>query len=99
MWRSGLRSGVIFIILYLRWIQQLWVRSKPQRFEINEIRVLETHYPAARILMCHFHVIKYLKEMRSKADFGKISGEDASQVDAIAHKMVYAQSEARIMLF
>ncbi|EGZ13072.1 hypothetical protein PHYSODRAFT_334884 [Phytophthora sojae] len=35
----------------------------------------------------------YLKEMRSKSDFGKISSDDASQVDAAIHKMVYAASE------
>lgn len=62
--------------------------------DLNEIRVLETHFPDARILKCHIYVIKYLKKMRSKPDFGKISGEDASQVDAIVHRMVYAQSEA-----
>ncbi|KUF86859.1 hypothetical protein AM587_10007852 [Phytophthora nicotianae] len=61
--------------------------------DLNEIRVLETNFPEARLLICHFHVIKYLKEMRSKPDFGKISGEDASQVDALVHKMVYARSE------
>ncbi|EGZ09708.1 hypothetical protein PHYSODRAFT_523251 [Phytophthora sojae] len=61
--------------------------------DLNEIRVLEAHFPEARILICHFHVIKYLKEMRSKSDFGKISADDASQVDAAIHKMVYAASE------
>ncbi|ETN20155.1 hypothetical protein PPTG_03223 [Phytophthora nicotianae INRA-310] len=61
--------------------------------DLNEIRVLEANFPAARILLRHFHVIKYLKEMRSKPEFGKISSDDASQVDAAVHKMVYASSE------
>lgn len=61
--------------------------------DMNEIRVLEANFPDARILICHFHVIKYLKEMRSKPEFGKISSDDASQIDAAVHKMVYAVSE------
>ncbi|ETP41042.1 hypothetical protein F442_11735 [Phytophthora nicotianae P10297] len=58
--------------------------------DLNEIRVLETNFPDTRILICHFHVIKYLKEMRSRPEFGKISSEDASQLDAAVHNMVYA---------
>jgi hypothetical protein len=61
--------------------------------DMNEIRVFETHLPEARLLICHFHVIKYLKEMRSKPEFGKISTEDAGQLDACIHKMVYADSD------
>eukprot|EP00644_Phytophthora_capsici_P016904 jgi/Phyca11/125659/e_gw1.59.28.1 len=61
--------------------------------DLNEIRVLEANFPEARILICHFHVIKYLKEMRSKPEFGKISADDASQIDAAVHSMVYAVSE------
>ncbi|KUF97135.1 Major Facilitator Superfamily (MFS) [Phytophthora nicotianae] len=51
------------------------------------------NFPEARILICHFHVIKYLKEMRSKPEFGKIASEDASLIDAAVHKMVYAANE------
>ncbi|OWZ07168.1 LOW QUALITY PROTEIN: hypothetical protein PHMEG_00020476 [Phytophthora megakarya] len=61
--------------------------------DLNEIRVLESNFPEARILICHFHVIKYLKEMRAKPEFGKMSSDDASQVDAAIHRMVYASSE------
>ncbi|EGZ24706.1 hypothetical protein PHYSODRAFT_486010 [Phytophthora sojae] len=60
--------------------------------DLNDIRVLEAHFPRLASI-CHFHVIKYLKEMRSKSDFGKVSADDASQVDAAIHKMVYAASE------
>ncbi|KAK1948275.1 Zinc finger SWIM domain-containing protein 3 [Phytophthora citrophthora] len=62
--------------------------------DMNEIRVLEENFPEARVLICHFHVIKYLKEMRSKPEFGKISTDDAGQIDACIHKMVYADSNA-----
>jgi hypothetical protein len=79
-----------------------FLRSHPTRInllrvivvdkDLNEIRVLETHFPEARILICHFHVIKYLKEMRSRPDFGQMSAEGSSQIDAAVHKMVYADS-------
>eukprot|EP00644_Phytophthora_capsici_P001105 jgi/Phyca11/121307/e_gw1.43.209.1 len=78
-------------------------RSHPTRIEklrvivvdkdLNEIRVLEEHFPDARVIICHFHVIKYLKEKRAKPEFGKISSEDSSHIDAAIHKMVYAHSE------
>ncbi|KAK1933972.1 hypothetical protein P3T76_011732 [Phytophthora citrophthora] len=61
--------------------------------DLNEIRVLESNFPEARILICHFHVIKYLKEMRAKPEFGKILSDAASQLDAAIHRMVYACSE------
>ncbi|KAE8959314.1 hypothetical protein PR001_g30757, partial [Phytophthora rubi] len=61
--------------------------------DMNEIRVLESNFPEACVLICHFHVIKYLKEMRSKPEFGKISSDDAVQIDACIHKLVYADSD------
>jgi hypothetical protein len=60
--------------------------------DLNEIRVLESNFPEARVLICHFHVIKYLKEKRAKPEYGKISADDASQIDAAIHGMVYAGS-------
>ncbi|ETK79521.1 hypothetical protein L915_14633 [Phytophthora nicotianae] len=63
--------------------------------DLNAIRVLEANFPEARILICHFHMIKYLKEMRYESEFGKISSDDESQIDAAVHKMEYAVSEGK----
>ncbi|OWZ06515.1 hypothetical protein PHMEG_00021221 [Phytophthora megakarya] len=60
----------------------------------NDICVLERHFPAAGVLICHFHVVTYLKEMRSKPEFGKILQDDAGQVATCIHNMVYATSNA-----
>ncbi|RLN93267.1 hypothetical protein BBJ28_00019571 [Nothophytophthora sp. Chile5] len=59
---------------------------------MNEIRALQNHFPEARVLICHFHAIKCLKEMRSKPEYGgkSLSSEDAAQIDAVAHNMMYA---------
>jgi hypothetical protein len=44
---------------------------------MNEIRMLQSHFPEVRIMICVFHVIKWLKSMRAKPEFGKLSTEDA----------------------
>ncbi|KAG6623939.1 Dynein heavy chain [Phytophthora cinnamomi] len=49
--------------------------------DLNEIKVLQLAFPEAHILICHFHVIKWMKETREKPEYGKISNEDAGQVD------------------
>ncbi|OWZ01612.1 hypothetical protein PHMEG_00026964 [Phytophthora megakarya] len=54
--------------------------------------------PKARVLICHFHVIKYLKEKRSKPEYGKTSTDDASQVGTAIYAIVYADSEDQYKL-
>ncbi|OWZ16937.1 hypothetical protein PHMEG_0009194 [Phytophthora megakarya] len=66
--------------------------------DLNEIKILDFNFPQARVLVCHFHGIKYLKEKRAKPEYGKISADDASQVDAVVHSMVYADSEEKYRL-
>ncbi|KAJ0391973.1 hypothetical protein ATCC90586_011952 [Pythium insidiosum] len=46
----------------------------------------------AQVLICHFHVIKYLGTMCRKPEFGKMSQDDLNGIDALVHGMVYAQS-------
>jgi hypothetical protein len=60
--------------------------------DMNEIRMLQSHFPEVRILICVFHVIKWLKSMRAKPEFGKLSTEDAGYVDAAVSRMVYARN-------
>ncbi|OWZ18164.1 hypothetical protein PHMEG_0007792 [Phytophthora megakarya] len=52
--------------------------------DMNEIRVLEEHFPEA--------------QMRSKPEFGKMSTNDARQIDACIHKMVYADSDVSYLI-
>jgi hypothetical protein len=54
--------------------------------------MLQSHFPEVRILICVFHVIKWLKSMRAKPEFGKLSTEDAGYVDAAVSRMVYARN-------
>jgi hypothetical protein len=49
--------------------------------ELNEIRVLKTRFPLARILNCVFHVIKYFSVAAKKPEFGSISPEDRQSVE------------------
>ncbi|OWZ19155.1 hypothetical protein PHMEG_0006637 [Phytophthora megakarya] len=66
--------------------------------DLNEIKILESKFPKARVLVCHFHVIKYLKEKRAKSEYGKISAADASQVAAVVHSIVHADCEENYRL-
>jgi hypothetical protein len=61
--------------------------------DLNEIRTLRAYFPRARILICVFHVLKYLKHASRKREYGKISTDDHDSVDTLVHNMVYAQSE------
>ncbi|RLN02488.1 hypothetical protein BBJ28_00019803 [Nothophytophthora sp. Chile5] len=47
----------------------------------------------ARILICVFHVIKYLRLASRKPEYGKISSDDHETIDTLVHNLVYAQSE------
>ena len=62
--------------------------------DLNEIRVLKNAFPEAKVLICHFHVIKWLSHMAKQPEYGKISSENKKQVDHLVHNMVYAASEA-----
>ncbi|OWZ06575.1 hypothetical protein PHMEG_00021147 [Phytophthora megakarya] len=63
--------------------------------DLNEIRILQSHFPGARILICRRHVIKYLKDKHAKPELGKLSADDASVVDAVIHKLVYSSREGQ----
>lgn len=60
--------------------------------DLNEIRVLQSYFPDVRILICVFHVIKWLKLASRKPEYGRISEDDHSAVDHIVHNMIYASS-------
>ncbi|KAJ0393322.1 hypothetical protein P43SY_001892 [Pythium insidiosum] len=64
------------------------------RENMNEIRVLASRFPEARILICHFHVIKYLLEHCHKPNFGKLATADYKRLETILSDLVY--SETRI---
>ncbi|KAJ0408790.1 hypothetical protein ATCC90586_005541 [Pythium insidiosum] len=59
--------------------------------DLNEIRVLQAHFPHARILICTFHVIKYLKLKTKNVEFGRISTQDQASIDNIVYDMIYAK--------
>jgi len=52
--------------------------------DLNEIRVLRSYFPKARVLICMFHVIKYLKISSRKPEYGTLSSDDH---DALVHSI------------
>lgn len=61
--------------------------------DLNEIKILQSHFPEARILICRFHVVKYLSEMYRKPVYGRISEDDHDAIDAIVDQMINAPSQ------
>jgi hypothetical protein len=60
--------------------------------DLNEIRVLQARSPEAWILICVFHVIKYLAEMANNPAFGSIAPEDRLAVDHLLSNLTNASS-------
>jgi hypothetical protein len=60
--------------------------------DMNEIRMLQENFPEAQVLLCKFHVIKYLKERCAKPEYGKISAEDQANIQAVIKNMVNAKN-------
>ncbi|KAE8908262.1 hypothetical protein PF003_g7844 [Phytophthora fragariae] len=62
--------------------------------DLNEIEVLKKMFPDARILLCHFHVIKWLHgAVRNDEKFGTYPSEVLKQLDFCVANLVYSKSE------
>ncbi|KAE8971562.1 hypothetical protein PR001_g26851 [Phytophthora rubi] len=62
--------------------------------DLNEIEVLKKMFPDARILLCHFHVIKWLRgAVRNDKKFGTYPSEVLKQLDFCVANLVYSKSE------
>ena len=60
--------------------------------DLNEIRVLRLRFPGVRILICHFHVLKYLKTAAHKVEFGKLSKDDHDALEALLKNLLRSDS-------
>lgn len=60
--------------------------------DLNEIRVMQSFFPEARILIWTFHVVKWLKIASRKPEHGQISAEEHCAVNALVHNRVYART-------
>ena len=61
--------------------------------DLREIEVLRKTFPNARILLCHFHVLKYWSLVIKDAKFGRYSKEEYETFNILFHNMVYAADE------
>jgi hypothetical protein len=61
--------------------------------DLNEIRVLQSRFPEARVLICHFHVVKYLVGVAHRSDFSKISAIDFKTLETFVNNLVYSNTE------
>ncbi|GMF50674.1 unnamed protein product [Phytophthora fragariaefolia] len=63
-----------------------WERTKVIMVDkdMNEIDVLKSMFPYARILLCHFHVIKWLRNaVRNEKMYGTYSSDELKQLDFV----------------
>lgn len=58
--------------------------------DFGEIALLQEAFPAARILLCVFHVVKYLRGEMAKREYNI---EDRDKVEDAVHMMVDAKTE------
>lgn len=61
--------------------------------DFGEISLLKKEFPLARVLICHFHLKKYLRSEMSKAVYGGRDGVDVDRVEDAVDMMVKAQDE------
>ncbi|GMG18187.1 unnamed protein product [Phytophthora fragariaefolia] len=62
--------------------------------DFGEISVLKKALPDARLLLCQFHVLKYLREQIASKDYGFTSWQK-QQLDGLMNLLVYARTERR----
>ncbi|DBA01520.1 TPA: hypothetical protein N0F65_004870 [Lagenidium giganteum] len=60
---------------------------------LNEIKVIERSMPQVKVLICLFHVLKYLSKECKDLKYGKLSSEDQDALLDLVHAMVYATSK------
>ncbi|GMF51902.1 unnamed protein product [Phytophthora fragariaefolia] len=60
--------------------------------DFGEISVLKKAFPDARLLLCQFHVLKYLREQIASKDYGFTSWQK-QQLDGLMNLLVYARTE------
>jgi hypothetical protein len=60
--------------------------------DLNEIKCFRNEFPEARVLICLFHVVKWLAHASKQPEYGKISAENHKKVDHLVHNMIYAKS-------
>ncbi|GMF48919.1 unnamed protein product [Phytophthora fragariaefolia] len=78
----------------------VWERTKVIMVDkdLNEIDVLKSMFPCAQILLCHFHVIMWLRNaIRNDKKYGTYSSDELKQMDFCVAKMVYSRSEVELL--
>lgn len=60
--------------------------------DFTEMSVLKTAFPDATILLCQFHVIKYLREEIASSDYG-FTAWQKQQLRNVVNLLVYAKTE------
>lgn len=49
--------------------------------DMGELSLLEAHFPNVKVILCHFHLKKYIRSEMSKSEYGGPSSFDMDQVE------------------
>ncbi|KAG2981079.1 hypothetical protein PC120_g24844 [Phytophthora cactorum] len=60
--------------------------------DVGELGVLEKQFPGVRIILCHFHLKKYIRTEMVKSEYGGPSSFDRDQVEDAVYMMRLAAS-------
>ncbi|KAK1934612.1 Zinc finger SWIM domain-containing protein 3 [Phytophthora citrophthora] len=76
----------------------VWTKIKRILIDKNfgEIGVLKTAFPDATLLLCQFHVLKYLREQIASKDYAFNSWQK-QQLDGLFNLLVYAKTEQKYL--
>ncbi|OWZ16404.1 hypothetical protein PHMEG_0009812 [Phytophthora megakarya] len=70
-----------------------WIRAIMIDKDFGEISLLKKEFPLARVLICHFHLKKYLGTEMSKAINGGHDAVDVDRIEDAVDMMVKSQDE------
>ncbi|OWZ21285.1 LOW QUALITY PROTEIN: hypothetical protein PHMEG_0004195 [Phytophthora megakarya] len=74
-----------------------WTRIKVMVInkDLGELSLLESEFPGVRLILCHFHLEKYIRTEMSKSEYDEPSSFDKYQVEEAVYLMRLASSEAK----
>ncbi|OWY96049.1 Secreted protein [Phytophthora megakarya] len=62
--------------------------------DMKEVDVIREEFSNAHVLLCHFHVLKFLQRIVKDLKYGKYSRDEYASFGHLYYNLVYAESES-----
>ncbi|OWZ07632.1 hypothetical protein PHMEG_00019952 [Phytophthora megakarya] len=88
------RTTLLAVLIEFKRNNRCWTKIKCVIIDkdFTEMSVLKVAFPDAVVLLCQFHVIKYLREEIAKSDYG-FTVWQKQQLQRIVNSLVYAKTQ------